>query len=150
MKTILFSVITAFTFTCVQAQDSVQVSCVIKPKFTLEERTNLVEKSVELLSSCSYMEQTPKWGSHGEPQSMEDIQKQSHLDFIFTTPRTVEVPTMKTTVKVREMVIKMPLITGGIWVRTDDGIIYFSKYNYKLLQGLEKLLLETQQHDTGV
>jgi hypothetical protein len=57
---------------------------------------------------------------------------------------------MKTTVKVREMVIKMPLITGGIWVRTDDGIIYFSKYNYTVLQELEKLLLEAQQHDTGV
>jgi hypothetical protein len=143
MKIILFTIITAFTLTCVQAQDTVQVSCDIKVKFSPTDHTNVVEKSVSLLSSCAFMD------TH-LPQEIADVQKQSHLDFVFATPRTVEVPIMKTTVKVREMVIKMPLITGGIWVRTDDGIIYFSKYNYTVLQELEKLLLEAQQHDTGV
>jgi hypothetical protein len=149
MKTILFIIITAFISVCVRAQDDVQVSCVIKPRFAPEARTKLVEKSVALLSSCAYADLKPKWGAPGEPQSITDIEKQSHLDFVFATPRTVEVPIIRITVKVNEMVIQMPLITGGIWVRTDDGIIYLSKYKYPILQEIDDLLLEAQKHDTG-
>jgi len=149
MKAVLFVIVTVFTAVCVQAQDDVQVSCVIKPTLYPVVRTNLIEKSVALLASCEYADLKPKWGAPAEPKSMAEIEKKSHLRFVFATPRSVEIPVMKMTLKVKEMVIKMPLITGGIWVRTDDGVIYLSKFSHTVVQDLDKLLLEAQQHDTG-
>jgi hypothetical protein len=134
---------------CVPAQDREQVSCVIKGKpvqFTPEARTNLVEQSVGLLASCTYMNAKPNWGAGGsEPESISDAQKQSHLDLTFASPRTVEVPVLKTKVRVKGMVITLPLAVGGIWVRTDDGVSYFAMYAYTNSQATDKLLKEAQQ-----
>ena len=52
---------------------------------------------------------------------------------------------MKTTVKVKEMVILLPLIVGGIWVRTDEGEIYFTKYQYSNVQEVNEFLKEAQR-----
>jgi len=98
----------------------------------------LVEKSVALLSSCAYMDKHL-------PQKIEDVKKQSHLDFKFNSPRIVDVPIMKTTVKIKEMVISLPLIIGGIWVRTDDGDIYFSKFQFSNVQDVNKILTDSQR-----
>ncbi len=138
MKKILFGIIAAATVFCVQAQDNVQVGCVIKLDLTPKGQTNLVEKSVALLSSCGYMDKNL-------PQKLEDVKKQSHLDFVFASPRTINVPTMQITVKVKEMVISLPLIIGGIWLCTDEGDIYFSKYNYTEVQAVNDLLKEAQR-----
>jgi len=138
MREILFALVVAAVTYSVQAQDNVQVGCVIKLNLTPKSNTDLIEKSVSLLSSCAYMDKHLS-------QKLEDIKKQSHLDFTFTSPRTVEVPIMKTTVKVKEMVISLPLIIGGIWVRTDEGDIYFSKFEYSKVQDLNDLLKEAQR-----
>jgi hypothetical protein len=148
MKNILFSIIIALIMGCAAARDSEQVSCVVNGKpvqFTPEARTNLVEQSVGLLASCGYMDAKPKWGAPTEPQSIADARKQSHLDFTFASPRTVEVPVLKTTVRVKEMVISLPLAVGGIWVRTDAGVSYFAMYEYTKSQSIDKLLKEAQK-----
>ena len=114
--------------------------------FTPEARTNLVEQSFGLLASCIYMNEKPNWGAGGsEPQSIADAQKQSHLDFTFASPRTVEIPVLKTKVSVREMVISLPVVVGGIWVRTFDGVIYFAMFDYNNTQAIDKLLKEAQK-----
>ncbi len=138
MKTILLAIFATITVFCVQAQEKVRVDCVIKLDLTPKGQTNLIERSVGLLSSCAYMDKHL-------PEKLEDIRKKSHLDFIFSSPRTVNVPIMKTTVKVKEMVISLPLIVGGIWVRTDEGDIYFTKYQHSNVQEVNELLKEAQR-----
>jgi hypothetical protein len=138
MKKILSGLITATVVFCVQAQDNVQVSSVVKLDLTPKGQANLVEKSVGLLSSCAYLDKHL-------PQTLDEVKKQSHLDFIFASPHTVNVPIMKTTVKVKEMVISLPLIVGGIWVRTDEGEIYFTKYQHANVQEVNELLKEAQR-----
>lgn len=147
LKKILFTIITAFIMGCVPPPDHEQVGCIIKGKpvlLTPEARTNLVEQSVGLLASCAYMDAKPKWGAPTEPKSITDAQKESHLYFTFASPRTVEVPVLKTKVRVREMVISLPLAVGGIWARTDEGVSYFAMFEYTNTLAINKLLKEAQ------
>jgi hypothetical protein len=138
MEKILLVVVIVASLFSVQAEDNVQVDYAIKLGLTPRSQSNLVEKSVALLSSCAYMDKHL-------PQKIEDVKKQSHLDFKFNSPRIVDVPIMKTTVKIKEMVISLPLIIGGIWVRTDDGDIYFSKFQFSNVQDVNKILTDSQR-----
>jgi len=50
-------------------------------------------------------------------------------------------------VQVREMVISLPLVVGGIWVRTDDGVLYFAKFSHSTVEELRTLLKKAQQNE---
>ena len=115
-----------------------QVSAVINGKqmeLVPEVRARLVEKSVALLSSCVFSDLHPQ-------ENLAGALKQSHLRFTFSPPRKVEVPVEKITVGVSEMVITLPLSSGGIWVRADKGLMYFAKFKHSIVEELQKLLKE--------
>ena len=114
--------------------------------FSPEARAQVVQRSVDLLSSCGYTEPNPKWGAPGQPQSMANAEKESHLRLVFSNPHKVEVPDEKTTVQVREMVISLPLTTGGIWVRSVDGVAYFAMFSHSTAEALQALLKKAQPY----
>ena len=123
------------------------VTAVFKGKsleFNLDARTQVAQKSVGLLASCGYVNPKPKWGVD-PTKSMADAQRESHLRLVFSTPVKVEVPIEKVTVQVHEMVISLPLATAGIWVRTDDGVMYFAMFSHTAYEGLHKLLEQAQK-----
>jgi hypothetical protein len=120
-----------------------QVSVIINDKkmeFAPEVRAKLVEEAVELLSSCIHKDLEPG-------RRLKDAMKESHLSVKFPSPRRVEVPVEEITVEVQEMVITLPLNSGGIWVRSDKGVIYFAKFKHTIVQELEKLLKESKHGD---
>lgn len=149
MKMIAIILFTVLTTVFVAAADTTNVTAIVKGKrldFSSDRRAEVVQKSVDLLASCAYMDAKPKWGAATtEPQSISDAQKQSHLHLVFANPARVDVPIEKVTLKVREMVISLPLATAGIWVRTDDGVMYFAKFNHTVSENLQKLLDEAQK-----
>lgn len=138
--------LTVLTTVFATAADTTNITAIIKGKrleFSTGMRAEAVQKSVELLASCAYMNAKPNWGAGGsEPSSIAEAQKQSHLHLVFANPTQVDVPIEKVTLKVREMVISLPLVIGGIWVRTDDGAMYFAKFNHKARENLQKVLDE--------
>ncbi|MGC3960632.1 MAG: hypothetical protein QM813_22675 [Verrucomicrobiota bacterium] len=146
MKTIAIIFFTVLTTVFVAAADATNITAIIKGKrveFSSDRRAQAVQKSVELLASCAYMNAKPKWGAGGsEPSSIADARKQSHLHLVFANPTQVEVPIEKVTLKVREMVISLPLATGGVWVRTDDGLLYFAMFDHTISENLQKVLDE--------
>jgi hypothetical protein len=75
------------------------------------------------------------------------VEKQSHLQLEFSNDQKIEIPIYKMTLQAREIVITLPLNTAGIWVRTDDGVMYFAMFNYKAMEHLQKLLDEAQAGD---
>ena len=64
---------------------------------------------------------------------------------MFSSPVKVEVPIEKVTLQVHEMVISLPLVTAGIWVRTDDGVMYFAMFEHTASEDLQKLLVKAQR-----
>lgn len=147
MKKITIGFLTALMAVFAQAADTTHVFVTIKGnrmEFSSDTRAQIVRRSVDLLASCGFMESKPKWGAPAEPQSMADVQKQSHLHLIFSSPRKVEVPTEKLTLQVRDLVISLPLTTAGIWVRTDDGISYFAMFDHTAAEQLQKSLNEAR------
>ncbi|MGN6555767.1 MAG: hypothetical protein ACTHLW_18830 [Verrucomicrobiota bacterium] len=130
------------------AADNTNVVVVIDGKridLRAELRPQIGQRSVELLASCAVMLPNPKWGAQAQPKSMADAQKQSHLQLVFSNPAKIEIPIEKTTVQAREIVITLPLTRAGIWVRTDDGIAYFAKFQPTAAESLQKLLDEAQK-----
>ena len=129
--------------TTLSREEQPQVSVIIdnkKIEFAAEVRAMLVEKAVELLSSCIHKDLKPE-------ESLQDAAKESHLTVKFASPRKVEVPAEAITVQVQKMVITLPLNSGGIWVRTDKGVIYFAKFKHTIVEELEKLLKESKHGD---
>lgn len=92
------------------------------------------------MESCGYREAKPNWGAPGEPQTIADAEKRSHLHLVFSSAHEVEIPTEKVSLQVREMVISLPLTTAGIWVRTDDGVQYFAMFDHTACENLQKQL----------
>jgi len=149
MKKNLLFLFTALAVSSVTAEETTNVTAFIKGKsveFSQEVRAQVVQKSVDLLASCSYMNAKPKWGTPTEPQSISDAQKQSHLHVMFSSPRKVEISLTKATLHVREMVISFPLITAGIWVRVDNNLIYFAKPSLATAEELVAALTSGQPH----
>lgn len=147
MKKVTIGLLTILTAVFALAADTNNVSVTMKRKrmeFSSDTRAQIAQRSVDLLTSCGFMEAKPKWGAPAEPQSMTDARKQAHLDLIFSSPRKVEVPTERVTLQVRELVITLPLTTAGIWVRTDDGISYFAMFDHPAAEQLQKLLGEAK------
>jgi hypothetical protein len=149
MKKIAIMFLAVFAAALAMAADTTNVTAIIKGKpvnFSPDVRTQVVQKSVALLASCAYVNAKPKWGAAAtEPRSMADAQKQSHLHLVFSSPHNVEVPIEKVTLRVYEMVISLPLVTAGIWVRTDDGVMYFAMFDHIASEDLQKLLVKAQR-----
>ncbi len=40
---------------------------------------------------------------------------------------------------------RVPLVTAGIWVRTDDGVMYFAMFEHTASEDLQKLLVKAQR-----
>lgn len=123
--TILFlTVLTAFR---VAAADMTTFSATIDGRnleFSAQLRPKVVEKSFALLASCACKIAKPNCGAGPtQPKSMAVAEKQSHLRLAFSTPVKIAVPIEKVTLSAREMVITLPLNTGGIWVRMGDGVV---------------------------
>ena len=143
MKMIATISLTVWTAVFAMAAETTNVTAIIKGRrveLSSDDRAQLVQKSFELLASCGYMEANPRWGTTAEPQSIADAQKQSHLRLVFSSAHKVEIPTEKVTVKAREIVISLPLTAAGIWVRTDDAVQYFAKFDHTASEALQKQL----------
>jgi hypothetical protein len=125
------------------------VTAVIKGKsvaLSMPARAQIAQKSLDLLASSAYVDPKPKWGAGStEPRSMADVQRESHLHLLFSMPVKVQIPIEKVTVQVHEMVISLPLATAGIWVRTDDQVMYFAMFDYKAYDGLHQALDDAQK-----
>lgn len=125
------------------AAETTNVTAIIQGKrvaFSPDDHAQLVQKSFDLLASCSYRDAKPKWGAPAQPQSIADAQKQSHLHLVFSSAHQVKIPTEKVTLPVRELVISLPLHTAGIWVRTADGVQYLAKFDHTVCAELQKQL----------
>jgi hypothetical protein len=149
MKTIAIIFLTMWMAAFAEAAGTTNIAALINGKrveFTSDVRAQAAQKAVALLASCAYMNAKPNWGATSiEPQRVADVEKQPHLRLVFSSPVRVEVPIEKVTLQVREIVISLPLATAGIWVRTDDGVQYFAKFDCPLAQELEKILKEAQK-----
>lgn len=131
-----------------KAADTANVTAVIESKrieFNSNAKASVVESAIDLLGSCGYMNDKPNRGARAEPESMADAQRKSHVHLVFSKPRHVELPLYKTTLQAREIVITLPLSTAGIWVRTSEGVTYFSKFRYSAGEKLKKLIDEAQK-----
>jgi hypothetical protein len=135
----------AATVVIVRAEDKAQVSGVIEGKllrFAPEVQRKLAENSIKLLASCSY---SSLHDGNTNKVHFEDAEKRSHLTIIFSKPHMVEVQLEKINVKVKEMVITLPLTSGGIWVRSDGRTSYFAMFTPDTYFKLEALLKEAQR-----
>jgi hypothetical protein len=129
--------------TFARADDTAQVMGFIHGKqlqLSPEAKQKLSTDSISLLASCAYMDAKPKWDAPTGPKNISDVQKQSHLDVVFSYPVKVEVPIEKVTLQVREMMISLPLTTAGIWVRSGDGVQYFAMFDPAVCENLQKQL----------
>lgn len=148
MRNLAILLLTIWTTASAAAADTTNLTAIIKGKrveFTDRQRAAAVQRSIELLASCAYLNAKPKWGTGGsEPVSITEAQKQSHLQLSFASPTPVAVPIEKVTLQVREMVISLPLVTGGIWVRTNDEVLYLAKFDHLACGNLQKILDEAQ------
>ena len=145
--TILLTVLTTLSVT---AAERTNITAIIKGKqveFRSDIHAKAVQKSLELLASCGYMSAKPKWGAGPtEPKSIAEVEKQSHLHLVFSSPVKMMVPVEKVTLQAGEIVISLPLATAGIWVRTGDGVSYFAMFsNQVAVEELQKLLDEAQK-----
>jgi hypothetical protein len=134
------------TVASARAEDTAQVSGVIDGKhlqFSPEVRQKVVTDSVSLLASCCY---SSLHDSSTNTLHFEDAMKQSHLRIIFPKPQIVEVQLdEKMKVKVKELVITLPLASAAIWVRSDDSTSYFAKFTPETLFKLQASLKEAQK-----
>ena len=128
-----------------RAADAVQVSGVIdgkKLQLTPELQKRLVEESVRLLASCSNTVVHPK-------STLENAKRKSHLHFAFIEPRSFDLGTEKKTgatgVQVKEMVLTLPLSSGGAWIDSTQFRWYCSKFDAKITQEMEEILRSAQK-----
>ena len=150
MKKIAIIFLAVLTAGSVTAAGTTNITAVIKGKqveFRSDTRARAIQASLNLLASCAYMNAKPKWGaSPTEPQSVAEVQKQSHLRLVFSSQVKVEVPTERVTLQTRDIVISLPLATAGIWVRTDHGVSYFAMFgDHVSYEELQKLLDQAQK-----
>jgi len=127
------------------ATDAAQVTGVMdgkKLQLTPELQKRLVEESVKLLASSSNTVIQPK-------STLENAKRKSHLHFTFIKPRSfdlgIEKKTETTGVQVKEMVITLPLSSGGSWIDSTKFRWFCSKYDTKVTQEMEEILRLAQK-----
>ena len=149
MKTIAIIILMFNTALLATAADTTNVTATIKGKrveFGSGLAAQIAQRSVDLLASCAYMDPKPRWGATStEPESIAGAEKQPHLHLAFSSPQKVEIPVEKVTIQPRDIIITLPLTTAGIWVRTDNGVMYFAMFDHTAAEHLQKLLDETQK-----
>lgn len=111
-------------------------------QFAPEVLAKLGEKSSELLASCAYKDFQPS-------KTLEEAATNSYLRVKFNTARRVEIPIEKITLEAQELVITFPLSTGGIWVRTPNGVFYLAKYNCSTSEELRQLLAPAKPNNAS-
>ena len=134
-----------FNFALARAADPVQVTGVIDGKqlqLTSELQKRLVEESVRLLASCSNTVIQPK-------STLQNAKRKSHVHFTFIEPRSfdlgVEKRPERTGVRVKEMVITLPLASGGACIDSTKFLWFCSKYDAKITQEMEEILKSPQK-----
>jgi hypothetical protein len=78
MKNITIIFITAFMAFLSLAVETTNVTVVIDGKrveFSADIRSQIVQRSVDLLASCGYMNAKPNWGASNESNAMAPAQK---------------------------------------------------------------------------
>jgi len=142
LRTPLIFLVGHLTFA--RATDAVQVSGVIdgrKLQLTRELQKRLIEESVRLLASCSNTVVQPH-------RRLEDVKSKSQLHFAFTEPRSFDLGIEKrpetTGVQVKEIVITLPLSSGGAWIDSTKFRFYCSKFDTKITQEMEEILKSAQ------
>jgi hypothetical protein len=97
-------------------------------------RDRLVAAALRLLGSCSYSQ-----GGYGE-EDWKKAQEGDHVRVHFPQPPTVTAD--RRTLKVPDLVVTLPLASGGIWIRSGGQVLYFAKYNHDLSERLRKCIEE--------
>ena len=127
------------------ATDAVQVSGVVdgkKLQLTPELQKRLIEESVKLLASCSNTVVQPH-------RRLEDVKSRSQLHFLFAEPRSFDLGIERrpgtTNVLVKEMVIELPLSSGGTWISSTLFRWFCSKYDSRTIQEIEEMLKPAQK-----
>jgi hypothetical protein len=103
-------------------------------------RDPVVQKSIELLKSCTYsVLLTPEERPSG-PKKIDEVRKGSHLRLVFSTPVTVQVPVESLTLALMELIVSLPLNAGGVWARTENRVYYLAKFDHVTVAELDALL----------
>jgi hypothetical protein len=148
MRKLFASFCLAATVVFARAGDPAQVGGIINgkplPKLPPDVRQKLEEQSIKLLESCRF----------ADLHSTNDVKRvhgPSFVHFIFANPVDVQEkvgkavsPGGKVKLEIKDMVITLPLASGGIWVQSDQGTSYFAKFDHQIAQALEQLLKEAQ------
>jgi hypothetical protein len=145
MKSVLAGLFTALAMSSALALDAFEVEGVIdgqRIEFDADIRAQVVDRSVELLSSCHFKDLNPQ-------RTIADAEKQSHVRMTFAPPRRIEARAVDSVIDVREMLITFAPGPAAIWARTDhDDVIYFAKWLPAPAQSLRTLLQEERSRQS--
>lgn len=136
----------AATLAFASAEEAAQVTGVADGKqlqLTPELQQRLIEDAAKLLANCSNTVIEPK-------RTLESAKRKSHLHFIFTEPRSFDLGVEKNTtgatnVQVKEMVMTLPLTSGGAWIKSTKFRWFCSNYNGEIIEEMEKTLKSAQK-----
>ena len=102
-------------------------------ELTPDIQTKLIEASAKLLATCSNVAVQPK-------NILENARRASHLDFVFTPPRKFDLGARATGVEVKEMVLMLPVSSGGAYIESTQFRWYCSKFDTNLCGKIDLLL----------
>jgi hypothetical protein len=100
-------------------------------------QTKLVEASTKLLATCSNVVVQPK-------RSMESARRSFSVDLVFSPPRKFDLGTRASDVEVKEMVLTLPVSSGGAWIESTQFRWYCSKFDTNVCADIERLLSRRQ------
>jgi hypothetical protein len=152
MRKLFMIICLVATATIASADDAVHINGIIDGKqleLKPEMKERLADDSLGLLSSCMYW--SALWYSnpscYTNSSCFAEVQKGSHLHFVFAKPRTIDVKLADIDVRVEvyEMVITLPLASGQVWVKTKSTTSYFAKFTPHSRGVLEDTIEEAQK-----
>jgi hypothetical protein len=103
----------------------------------------LSDQSIALLQTCGYSDLNPT-------NNWADVQKGPHLHLAFPEALNLQLraghaPDGKVNVELTEMVITLPLVRGGIWVRSHQDTLYFAKFYCGISTEMDHTLATAQE-----
>jgi hypothetical protein len=96
-------------------------------------QTRLVEASAKLLATSSNVFVQPK-------RTLESARRDSYLDFVFSPPRKFDLGARATGVEVKEMVLTLPVSSGGAWVESTQFRWYCSRFDTNVCADIKRFL----------
>ncbi len=96
-------------------------------------QTKLVEASAKLLATCSNVVVQPK-------RPLENARLGSHLDVVFSPLRKFDLGTRASGVAVKEIVLTLPVSSGGAWIESTQFRWYCSKFDTNVCADIERFL----------